>query len=70
MCKTFRLLPLCLCLLVTAIILQDAYALRTEMVFEDEVSQSLIHWIHPAAGIALLLGYGLSTLVIFYRKKR
>lgn len=65
-----RALPFCLCLMATALVIQEAYALRTEMTVADEVSSSLIYWIHPAAIVTLLLGYALSLAALVSSMKK
>ena len=64
---TLKLAPMSLCLLATALVFQDAYALREEMAVEDEIASSLIHWIHPVSSISLLLAYGISVFILFCR---
>ena len=60
-----RWIPLCISFLATALIIQDAFALRSEAVKDDELMQSLMNWIHPAALVFLALGYAVSILALF-----
>ena len=59
------LLPLCLSLLATAIVLQTAAQTREMTIFDDTVAPPIISYIHPAAWIFLLLGYAVSCAALF-----
>lgn len=59
-----RWIPLCISFLVTALIIQDASALRSEAVKDDELMLSLVNWIHPAALVFLALGYAVSITTL------
>ena len=60
-----RWIPLCISFLATALIIQNAFALRSEAVKDDELMLSLMNWIHPAALVFLALSYAVSILTLF-----
>ena len=57
-----RFVPLSIMLASTAIVFQQAYSLRMEMIIEDEDLTSIFQWIHPAAYVAITLGYTVSVI--------
>lgn len=68
--SVIRLFPMCLCLAATAMVVQHAHVLRTEMVVDDEILSPITDWIHPAAAVALAAGYILSLFALIIGRRR
>ena len=61
---TFSAVPLVLCLLTTALLLQRAFAMRSLLITDDAVTDSILSFIHPASLVFLAAGYLLSIAVL------
>lgn len=59
---TVAFMPLCMTFLATALVLQDAFTARASAIVDDGALSSIMLWIHPAAMVMLLAGYGISIL--------
>lgn len=68
LCVIAGIVPLSVTLAATALVFQQAEMIRANHVTDDEVTSSIIGWIHPAALAALIAGYILSgALIILLR---
>lgn len=61
--------PLCLCILATALVIQEANAMREAAVVDDALLPPLIGFIHPGAAAALAIGYVLALIVMICRSR-